>query len=140
LPIAAGEPDRAPAPRTGQLTVSVFGLGYVGCVTTGCLARQGYCVTGVDLNPLKVQLINDGKSPVVEPGLEPIIFDGVRQRRITATADVHQAIVGTDVSLVCVGTPSLPNGDLDLTAVRRVAQQIGTALRACPHRHTVVIR
>jgi GDP-mannose 6-dehydrogenase len=118
----------------------VFGLGYVGAVSCGCLARDGAEVIGVDVHPQKVQLINDGRSPIVEEAIGDLVSDGIRSGRLRATTDVEEAIAGTDVSLVSVGTPSEPNGSLSLSAVRRVAEQIGAALGRKPSRHVVVVR
>jgi len=120
--------------------VSVFGLGYVGAVSCGCLARDGAEVIGVDVNPQKVQLIKDGRAPIIEEGIADIVADGVRAGRLRATTDVEDAIAATDVSMISVGTPSEPNGSLSLTAVRRVAEQIGEAMRGKRSRHLVVVR
>ena len=103
------------------MRVSVFGLGYVGAVSCACLAKDGAEVLGVDVNPDKVQLINDGHLPIVEESIGDLIADAVRRGRLKATVDVDEAIAGTDVSLISVGTPSEPNGSLSLTAVQRVA-------------------
>jgi GDP-mannose 6-dehydrogenase len=122
------------------MRVSVFGLGYVGCVSGACLARDGHEVLGVDLNPDKVGLVNSGHSPVVEPGLDELIGRLVREGRLRATGDAAEAVAATDLALVCVGTPGRPNGSLDVEALERVSQAIGAALvhRADPF--TVVIR
>ena len=122
------------------MKISIFGLGYVGAVSTGCLAALGHEVVGVDVNPLKVETINAGKSPVVESGLEELIAKGVAQGRVRATMDAAEAVATTDVSFVCVGTPSADNGSLDLTYVKRVCAQIGAALASKPDYHVVVLR
>ncbi len=122
------------------MRVSVFGLGYVGCVTAACLAKQDIHVIGVDLNPVKVEQVNAGKSPVLEPGLEELIRDGVARNLLSATVDGRSAAVETDVSLICVGTPSNPNGSLDLDHVMAVCTEIGEALAQKADYHVVVIR
>jgi GDP-mannose 6-dehydrogenase len=122
------------------MKISVFGLGYVGCVSAACLAREGHEVTGVDVSPVKVGIVNEGRSPIVEEGIGELIAEMVGAGRLRATTDAAAAVAATDVSLVCVGTPSRQNGSLDLTYVKRVCQQIGAALEAKPARHTVVVR
>jgi len=122
------------------MKISVFGLGYVGCVSAACLAREGHEVTGVDVSPVKVGIINEGRSPIVEEGVGELIAEMVGAGRLRATTDAAEAVASTEVSLVCVGTPSHANGSLDLTYVKRVCQQIGAALEAKPSRHTVVVR
>jgi GDP-mannose 6-dehydrogenase len=120
--------------------VSVFGLGYVGCVTAACLARSGHQVLGVDLNEDKVGLVNAGTSPVVEPGLGELLAEVVGGGRLSATTSTEEAVAASDLALICVGTPSRPNGQLDLDAVVRVAQAIGQALRRRTDPFTVVLR
>jgi GDP-mannose 6-dehydrogenase len=120
--------------------VSVFGLGYVGAVSVGCLADAGHEVIGVDVNPDKVARIAAGKSPIIEPGLEELLRRGVESGRIRATTDTAAAIRDSEISLVCVGTPSNANGSLDLGYVRRVAEAIGEALAAKSGYHVVVAR
>jgi GDP-mannose 6-dehydrogenase len=122
------------------LKVSVFGLGYVGAVSAGCLAHDGHEVVGVDPLPTKVDLINRGQSPIVEEDIGEIIGAAVKIGRLRATADPAQAIRETDLSFVCVGTPSQSNGNLDLRYIRRICEQIGVAIRTKTARHTVVIR
>lgn len=121
-------------------TVSIFGLGYVGSVSTACLAGNGFSVVGVDLNPAKVDAINAGRSPFVEEGLDELLAQGVAENRIRATADVRDAVLTSDISLVCVGTPSKANGSLDLTAVQRVIESIGLALADKDGYHVMVMR
>ncbi len=123
-----------------MLKVSIFGLGYVGTVCAGCLAREGHEIIGVDPVRTKVQLVNAGKSPIIEADIEDIIADAVMSGRLRATEDSVQAILDTDVSFVCVGTPSQINGNLDLTHVRHVCEQLGQGLKDKTARHTVVIR
>lgn len=123
------------------MRVSVLGLGYVGCVSAACLAGMGHEVVGVDVNQVKVDLVNDGKAPVVEERIGDLIAEVVRTGALRATADVRAAIMSSDVSLVCVGTPSEPNGSLCTTYLERVAEQIGSALAERDGgRHTVVFR
>jgi GDP-mannose 6-dehydrogenase len=122
------------------MRVSIFGLGYVGTVCAACLARFGHEVVGVDLNEDKNAQISAGRSPIVEPGLEELIAEAVAAKRLSATADHEQAIAGSELSLICVGTPSRPNGSLDTGHVEHVAETIGAALRDKAERHTVVVR
>ena len=112
------------------MRISVFGLGYVGAVSAGCLARDGHEVIGVDPNRTKVELINAGKTPIIEDEIGSIIADAVRNERLRATSDARQAVLASDLSVVCVGTPSQINGSLDLSYVRRVCEEIGALLRA----------
>lgn len=120
--------------------VSVFGLGYVGCVTAACLADRGFDVVGVDVSQSKVDLVNAGLATIVEEGIADLVRAGHAAGRLRATTSVSEAVQATSISLVCVGTPSQPNGNLDLSYVERVCSQIGEALRNCNSRHTVVIR
>jgi len=122
------------------LRISIFGLGYVGTVSCGCLAYAGHEVFGVDPIRTKVQLINAGQSPVIEANIGEIIAAAVKAGRLRATEDQDQAIRETELSFVCVGTPSQINGNLDVTYVRRVCEQIGQALKNKTTRHTIVIR
>ncbi|MCO7521573.1 MULTISPECIES: UDP-glucose/GDP-mannose dehydrogenase family protein [unclassified Pseudomonas] len=122
------------------MNISIFGLGYVGAVCAGCLSARGHQVLGVDIDQAKIDMINQGRSPIVEPGLEQLLLDGVRQGRLRGTTDVQAAILASELSLLCVGTPSKPNGDLDLTYMQAVCREIGTALRDKASRHTVVVR
>ncbi|PYQ55314.1 MAG: GDP-mannose dehydrogenase [Acidobacteria bacterium] len=119
---------------------SVFGLGYVGCVTAASLAKAGHDVTGVDVNEDKVAMVNGGVSPVVEPGLPELVAEMVTSGRLRATTDTEAAIDGSDLALICVGTPSRPNGQLDIEAVVRVGRAIGHALRRRAEPFTVVLR
>ncbi len=121
-------------------SVSVFGLGYVGCVSSACFAREGHTVVGVDVNATKVALVNSGRSTIVEEGIAELVHDVVASGRLRATTDVAEAVAATEISLVCVGTPSAANGSLDLSYVERVCFEIGQALRDKPAFHTIVIR
>lgn len=122
------------------MRISIFGMGYVGAVCAACLADRGHTVIGVDIAQTKIDLINRGRSPIVEPGLEELLRRGVDAGRIRATTDTVDALHHSDLSMVCVGTPSKKNGDLDLKFVQTVIAEIGVALRDKPERHTVVIR
>jgi GDP-mannose 6-dehydrogenase len=122
------------------MKISVFGLGYVGCVSAACLASRGNTVVGVDVNPTKIDLIMGGHAPVVEERIGELTAAVVADGSLTATTDVAAAIRDTDVSLVCVGTPSAPNGSLSTAFLERVAEQIGEALAERDTRHTVVFR
>jgi GDP-mannose 6-dehydrogenase len=122
------------------MRVSVFGLGYVGCVSAAGFAADGHEVVGVDVNADKVAAVNAGRSPVVEPGLDELLAQAAAAERLRATIDGGEAVRSTEVSLVCVGTPSRKNGSLDLTCLERVSQAIGRELAGVDHYHVVVIR
>jgi GDP-mannose 6-dehydrogenase len=122
------------------MKISVFGLGYVGCVSAACLASDGHDVTGVDVNPLKVEIINGGRSPIVEPGIQELIAAAVKEDLLRATTDASEAVAGSDLSLVCVGTPGNHNGSLDLGYIKRACQQIGEALASKSRYHVVAMR
>jgi GDP-mannose 6-dehydrogenase len=122
------------------LRVSIFGLGYVGTVSAGCLAAEGHEVTGVDPVQTKIELINKGQSPIVEAEISDIIASTVKAGRLHASDNSDEAVHKTELSFVCVGTPSQANGNLDLRYIRRICEQIGEALRTKTSRHTVVIR
>jgi GDP-mannose 6-dehydrogenase len=122
------------------MKVSVFGLGYVGCVSAAAFADDGHEVVGVDVIPGKVAAVNEGRSPIVEPGLDELLQRGVSAGRLRATTSTEEAIHATDLSLVCVGTPSRKNGSLDLTYLMRVCEEIGGVLKDKDEYHVVVIR
>jgi GDP-mannose 6-dehydrogenase len=122
------------------MKLSIFGLGYVGCVSAACFAKEGHDVIGVDVSATKVAIINEGESPIVESGIGDLIKSMVASGRLRATTDTDDAIGNSDVTLICVGTPSNPNGSLDLTYVKRVCEQIGERLKTKSHRHVVVVR
>jgi GDP-mannose 6-dehydrogenase len=122
------------------MKVSVFGLGYVGSVSAANFAADGHKVIGVDVNAEKVAAINEGRSPIVEPGLGELLQHGVASKRLRATTSTLEAVRETDLSLICVGTPSRKNGSLDLSYLVRVCEQIGDALRDKPDYHVVVVR
>jgi len=122
------------------MRISIFGLGYVGAVTAACLAQQGHQVTGVDVNPHKTEIINNGHSPVIEQDIDEMIAQAVADGRLKATVDAREGVLNSDLSLICVGTPSSENGSLDLTFVERVCRDIGQALADKNTFHTVVVR
>ena len=122
------------------MNVSVFGLGYVGSVSAASFAGDGHHVVGVDVNPDKVASLNEGRSPIVEKGLDELIRSTQADGRLRATTSTTDAIASTDLSLICVGTPSRRNGSLDLTYLERVCEQIGEALRGKDSYHVVVVR
>ena len=123
-----------------MMRVSVLGLGYVGCVSAASLADTDHQVIGVDVNEEKVAAVNAGRSPIVEPGLDEVLKRAVDAGRLRATTNTAEAIAESDVTLVCVGTPSRRNGSLDLTYLERVCRQIGAALHDKPNYHVVVVR
>ncbi|NVZ20818.1 nucleotide sugar dehydrogenase [Pseudomonas costantinii] len=122
------------------MRISIFGLGYVGAVCAGCLSSRGHEVIGVDISQSKIDMINKGLSPIVEPGLSELLSKGITTGLLRGTTDVTQAVLGSDLSMLCVGTPSKKNGDLDLAYMEAVCEQIGAALREKTGRHTVVVR
>jgi GDP-mannose 6-dehydrogenase len=122
------------------MKLSIFGLGYVGCVSAACFAKEGHAVIGVDVNPNKVDMINRGNSPIVEKGIGELLSEVVKSGLLIATTDSAEAVRNSEVSLVCVGTPSNQNGSLDLRYVTRVCEEIGAALKSKSGRHVVVIR
>jgi len=122
------------------MKISIFGLGYVGTVSAGCLATDGHSVIGVDPNKTKVNLINQGVSPIVEKDIGEMIAVSVKSGLLRATSDVKDAVLNSEISLVCVGTPSQLNGNLDLSHVRKVCEQIGAAIKEKSAFHVVVAR
>ncbi len=122
------------------MNVSVFGLGYVGAVTAGCLTDKGHRVIGADVQQAKVQAFNDGISPIVEPELSKLLQQAKTNGLLSATTDASEAVRDSDVSIVCVGTPSLSSGRLNLDYVRKVSEQIREAIRAKGARHVVIFR
>jgi GDP-mannose 6-dehydrogenase len=123
-----------------SLSISVFGLGYVGTVTAACLAHMGHNVIGVDLSSTKVEALQAGRSPIVEPRLGDLIAESHRGGRLRATAESEYAVLNSDVSFLCVGTPSLRNGKLDLGHIEPVCREIGTVLAKKNAFHLVVLR
>jgi GDP-mannose 6-dehydrogenase len=122
------------------MKLSVFGIGYVGCVSAGCFAKEGHTVIAVDVNPTKVGIINEGRSPIVEPGIAEVIAEAVADDRLSATTDSAAAVMQSEMSLICVGTPGKSNGSLNLDYVKRVCEEIGLALKNKSERHIVVVR
>ncbi len=114
------------------MNISIFGLGYVGAVSLACLARDGHRVVGVDVDQAKLDLIAAGRTPVVEEGMVQLMADTVASGRVSVSRDTRQAVLDTDVSLICVGTPSAPNGSQDQTAMLRLAHDLGAAMREKP--------
>lgn len=122
------------------MKISIFGVGYVGAVSSACLASLGHEVVAVDVSPEKVALIEAGQSPIVEDEVDRLMAEGARSGRLTATMDVAAAVAATEVSFISVGTPSAPDGRVSMGAVRNVVAAIGRALRDKPGVHTVVMR
>jgi len=122
------------------MKISVFGMGYVGVVTAACLARDGHQVIGVDVNPEKVARINEGKSPIVEPGLDGLLSEGVSRGLIEATSDAKDAVLRSEMSLISVGTPPNDKGIPELKYVFQVCREIGSALVGQKQTHVVVLR
>ncbi len=122
------------------MKISIFGLGYVGAVSAGCLAQEGHTVIGVDPYQPKVDLINSGQTPVIEDEIGAIVSAAVKSGALRATTDVQNAVNNSEMSFICVGTPSLLNGGLDLKYVRNVCEQIGEAIRQKDGFHVVVAR
>jgi GDP-mannose 6-dehydrogenase len=122
------------------MRISVLGLGYVGCVSAACFTELGHEVVGLDVNPRKVEPIRNGTSPIVEPGLPELVRKGVEAGRLTATEDYEAAVMGSDISLVCVGTPSMQSGHPNLEYTKRVCQQLADVIRRKDDFHVVVFR
>jgi GDP-mannose 6-dehydrogenase len=122
------------------MRISIFGLGYVGCVTAACLARDGHTVIGVDVNLLKTELLNAGRSPVMEPGLDELVELVVKSGSLLTSLDSQMAVQDSEISMICVGTPSNNNGSLKLQQVENVCRQIGTALASKQDYHVVAVR
>ena len=122
------------------MNICILGLGYVGVVTGACLAKEGHDVTGVDVSGLKVDSVNQGRSPIVEEGLEELVADGRRQGRLKATTSSAEGLRNAEIAIVCVGTPSRRDGSLDDRYVRKVSEEIGEQLRARDDRLLVVFR
>ena len=121
-------------------SVSVFGLGYVGCVSAACFAKEGHDVVGVDVSAAKVDMVNAGRATIVEHGIGDLVSAMRASGRLRATTDPAAAVRETSISLICVGTPSRPNGSIDLRYLERVCEEIGLALREKSEHHTVVVR
>lgn len=122
------------------MNISIFGLGYVGCVSLGCLAKNGHFLTGIDINQTKTELINQGLPTIVEKEIASIILESFNAGRIRATMDYSEAVINSDVSIICVGTPSSPEGHLDLSYIFATAKQIATSLINKNEFHIIAIR
>src|SRR5690606_39604282 len=122
------------------MNVSIFGLGYVGAVTAGCLVRNGHTVIGVDPDQRKLEFIRAGKAPILEEGVDELISEAVKTGRLTVTDNCADAISRTEISLVCVGTPSAPDGSLGTIYITKVCDEIGAAIQAKGAYHTVIVR
>jgi len=122
------------------MKISIFGLGYVGVVSGACIATLGHRVIGVDVNPVKVRMVDEGKSPIIEKDLPELLRGVVDKELFKATENASEAVAQSDISMICVGTPSKTNGNLDLSFVKRVCSEVGEALRHKPTYHLVVVR
>jgi len=123
-----------------SLAVSIFGLGYVGSVSAACFAAMGHKVIGVDVNRVKVEMLDSGRSPIIEARMSQLVAEASQACRLHATTDAAEAVLNSEVSFVCVGTPSLKNGKLDLSPIERVAREIGAAIRQKKSPHVFVLR
>jgi len=122
------------------MKISIFGLGYVGAVSLACLARDGHSLIGVDIDKAKLELIRDGKTPVVEEGMVDLMASVAASGRVSVTTDVMQAVLDSELSLICVGTPSAPNGSQDQSAIVKLAHDLGRAMRGKADSHVFVLR
>src|SRR5882672_673874 len=122
------------------MKISIFGLGYVGAVSLACLARDGHSVIGVDVDQTKLDLIRTGKTPVVEEGMVELMTRVAASGKVSVTSDVMRAVQDSEVSLICVGTPSAPNGSQDQTAIVKLAHELGRAIRGKTGSHVFVLR
>ena len=122
------------------MNISIFGLGYVGSVSAACLSKDGHNVIGVDAIQTKVDLINSGKTPIIEEYMAEFIEKAVQAKQLRATTNSSDAIINSELSFICVGTPSQLNGNLDLKYIRRVCERIGEVLKHKSEHHIVVIR
>jgi len=123
-----------------RLSISIFGLGYVGTVSAACLASKGHNVIGVDLNPDKVEMMDSGRSPVIEAQVSELVAAAKNEGSLQASCDASYAVLNSDLSFVCVGTPGLKNGKLDLIHIENVAREIGTAIKVKNSPHVFVLR
>lgn len=122
------------------MKISIFGLGYVGSVSLACLAKEGHDVIGVDVSQTKIDLINDGKGPIIEPGLNEYIAEGIMNRKIKAIYNAEYAVLNTDMSMICVGTPNEDNGELSLKFILQVLEEIALSLKLKDSFHLILIR
>jgi len=137
---STGPQENILSERSTKFKISVFGIGYVGTVSAACLARDQHEVVAVDVNQDKVDILNQGLSPIIEPRLSESIRAGFRAGRLKATTDSAAAVLSTDISFICVGTPSQENGSLETSFVSRVAQEIGENIKRSANFHSVVMR
>lgn len=126
--------------KPNDCAISIFGLGYVGSVMAACFAHQGHRVIGVDVNPAKVEMLDSGRSPIIEAQMDELVSEGHQSCRLHATTDVGAAVEETQITFVCVGTPSQRSGKLDVSHVENVSREIGHALRRKSGYHWIVIR
>jgi hypothetical protein len=131
--------DELVAPAAAR-KISIFGLGYVGAVSLACLARDGHEMTGVDIDAAKLEMLRRGQAPIVETGIQELTRSVIRSGKVSVTDSVRDALLATDVSFVCVGTPARANGSQNLDAITRIAEQIGAVLPEKSTRHVIVIR
>lgn len=122
------------------MNISIFGLGYVGCVSAGCLANMGHKVIGVDISKVKIDLINNGKATIVEENIDPIILKAYNKSLLIATDDANFAVQNSEISIICVGTPNKENGELDTSHLETVCFQIAHSLKNKKKFHIIVIR
>jgi len=122
------------------MKISILGLGYVGAVSLGCLVRDGHEVVGADIDENKLKLIQDGKTPIIEEGMEELMSSVASSGRVSVTTDAVEAVLSTDISFICVGTPSAANGGHDLTAIKRLSEQMADALKKKSDYHVFIIR
>ena len=122
------------------MNISIFGLGYVGAVSLACLARDGHRVIGVDVDQAKLDLIAAGRTPVVEEGMVELMNEVVASGRVRVTRDTREAVMASDLSFVCVGTPSSPNGSQNQSAITGLAEALGAVLRDKPASHVIAFR
>jgi GDP-mannose 6-dehydrogenase len=122
------------------MKIAIFGLGYVGCVSAGCLSQKGHTIYGVDVDTNKVNLVNSGKATIIEDGLDELIAEGVKIGNITATTDAEWAVLNSDVGIICVGTPNTANGHLNMEYITKISEQIAVALQKKEDFYTITIR
>jgi len=120
--------------------ISVIGIGYVGAVTSACLCDSGHNVTAVDMDPIKVKCLQNGQSPIIETNLDTLIAKHTKNGTLKATSNLKEAVLNTDICLICVGTPSREDGSLDLKYVEKVCEEIGTLIKDKDTYHTIVLR
>jgi GDP-mannose 6-dehydrogenase len=121
------------------MELAVVGLGYVGAVAAACLADSGNGVVVVDISQPKISQLNAGRSPIMEPGLGELIGRNVAQGRLSGSADLRGAVLGSQATIICVGTPSSASGDVRLADLDRVIDQVAGALRESDSWHLVML-